>query len=162
MSKPLTIGSHIPTFEGKDAAGHLISSNELLGKPFVLYFYPKDDTPGCTQQACQLRDTKPLFDHLQVMVIGVSPDSEKSHTQFIDKYNLNFLLLSDPEHTIADAFHVWQQKKMYGRTYNGVLRTTFIVDATGIIRWMESPVEVNGHAERVLHALKELNLAVVP
>jgi peroxiredoxin Q/BCP len=125
----------------------------LIGQIYVLYFYPKDDTPGCTAQACQFRDAKILFDEVETKILGVSPDSENSHEKFSQKYQLNFTLLSDPSLEICHLFGVWQEKKIFGKTTMGVVRSTFIVDTQGIIQWMETPVRVEGHAERVLQAI---------
>ncbi len=154
----LSIGSTVPSFEATDGKGQLLSNNQLQGQAYVLYFYPKDDTPGCTTQACHFRDTKPLFDACQVRVIGVSPDSAASHERFSTKYALNYTLLPDPAHHLCELFGVWQEKVVFGKRGMGVVRTTFIIDAQGVIRWLESPVRVEGHADRVLEALQSLSL----
>ncbi|CUI15723.1 bacterioferritin comigratory protein [Candidatus Protochlamydia naegleriophila] len=150
----LSVGSEVPSFEATTANGQALSNKQLLDQVYIFYFYPKDDTPGCTAQACSFRDAKPLFDAGQVRVIGVSPDSAASHARFTSKYGLNYTLLPDPTHHLCELFGVWQEKVVFGKKRMGVVRTTFIVDAQGIIRWIESPVRVEGHAERVLEALQ--------
>lgn len=157
MAEKLNIGEQAPAFEGHDAEGRIISSKSLSGHPYVLYFYPKDDTLGCTTQACSLRDRKVDIDSYQAALIGVSPDNAQSHQKFISKYILNFTLLTDENHKICESFGVWQEKMSYGKKSMGVIRTTFIIDGKGFIRWMESPVKVEGHAERVLEALKKIS-----
>jgi peroxiredoxin Q/BCP len=152
----LKIGQVAPSFATTDSAGHPISSQSLLGQTYVLYFYPKDDTPGCTKQACSLRDSKMDLSQLGVKIIGVSPDNATSHEKFKKKYDLNFTLISDTTHELSQDFGVWQEKKLYGKSYMGVVRTTFIIDDKGVIRWMESPVEVEGHEKRVIEAIRKL------
>jgi len=154
--KSVTIGQPVPAFDAKDNLGNAISTKELLGQTYVLYFYPKDDTPGCTKQACSLRDVKPKFDAIDVKIIGISPDDAASHDKFIQKYNLNFSLIPDSEHQICEKFGVWQEKKMYGKTFMGVVRSTFVIDNEGFVRWIESPVEVEGQEIRLLEALQSL------
>lgn len=154
----LSVGSAVPSFEATDANGQSFSNTQLLGQTYVLYFYPKDNTPGCTAQACSFRDATPSFDSCQVRVIGVSPDSAASHKRFSTKYGLNYTLLPDPTHRMCELFGVWQEKTVFGKKGMGVVRTTFIVDAQGVIRWIESPVRVEGHADRVLEALQSLSL----
>jgi peroxiredoxin Q/BCP len=122
----------------------------------VLYFYPKDDTPGCTTEACAFRDTLSEFESLGVRVIGVSPDSSTSHERFRKKYGLQFPLLSDPEHTLASAYGVWAMKKNYGREYMGIVRSTFLIDAGGRIRNAWRNVRVNGHIDAVRGAAAAL------
>lgn len=156
MTYKLNIGDPAPSFEGMDGEGNKISSKSLQGRPFVLYFYPKDDTPGCTKEACHFRDLKPGFDQHKVELIGVSPDTPDSHQKFAVKYGLNFKLVSDPNHQICKSFDVWQEKESFGKISMGIIRTTFIIDKKGIIRWMERPVQVEGHADRVLEALKTI------
>jgi peroxiredoxin Q/BCP len=159
MDYKINVGDKTPPFNTQDASGHPFSNQSLKGAPYILYFYPKDDTPGCTKEACSLRDAKQDFDSLGVTILGVSPDDASSHDQFKRKYGLNFSLLSDVGHKMCEAFDVRHSKQMYGKSYMGVLRTTFIVDGNGIIRWIERPVQVEGHSERLLEALKELKLA---
>jgi peroxiredoxin Q/BCP len=150
------IGHLIPLFNVQDSRGKVISPDLLLGHPYVLYFYPKNETPGCLQEACDLRDIHIELQQLHACVIGVSPDSNASHNQFIGKYHLNFPLISDPYYELCSLFGVWEEKKVFGQTKWGVTRTTFIVDAKGIIRWIEKPVQIAGHTQRILEALKNL------
>ncbi len=152
----LKIGDTIPFFKLKDDLGRTFTSDESYGRPFVIYFYPKDDTEGCTAEACSFRDSLEQFDDIGVSVVGISPDSIESHQQFKKKYDLNFPLLADTDHSVCDAFDVWKEKSMYGKTYFGVIRSTFVVDSEGIIRWIERPVKVEGHIERVLNAMRDM------
>jgi peroxiredoxin Q/BCP len=152
-SPELAVGSAVPDFELADANGKLVSSRDLTGKPYVLYFYPKDDTPGCTTQACGFRDALSRFARQGVQIIGVSPDSSSSHAKFRDKYGLNFSLLSDPEKELCKAFGVWAKKSNYGREYMGVERSTFFVDESGTIRKAWRRVRVPGHVDSVLNEL---------
>jgi peroxiredoxin Q/BCP len=148
----LDIGEEIPEFTLKDQEGEHVSKEDLLGSPFVVYFYPKDDTPGCTKEACSFRDEMDAFDAHEVLVIGVSPDNEKSHQNFSEKHQLTFPLLADVEGKLAELFGV--QKESNGK--KGVERSTFLFDEEGILVWMEKPVSVDGHTERVLEAVREL------
>lgn len=125
-----------------------------LGKDIVLYFYPKDDTPGCTQEACDFRDNFNRISDIAT-VVGVSPDSIASHKKFIEKHELNFILLSDPEHKVLEAYHAWGEKKMYGKTYQGVLRSTYIISQNGEIKEKWQTVKVKGHVDEVLNKLKK-------
>ena len=125
---------------------------ELKGQKVVLYFYPKDDTPGCTKEACSFRDAWAKFKKRGIKVLGVSPDSEASHKKFETKYNLPFTLLADKDHAIADAYGVWGEKKFMGRTYMGVLRTTFLIDEKGKIKKVFEKVKPEDHANEVLEA----------
>ena len=122
-----------------------VSLSGLRGKRVVLYFYPKDDTPGCTIQACDFRDALPRFDGLDVVVLGVSPDSVASHAKFRAKFDLNFPLLADEDHAVAEAYGVWKEKKMYGRTYMGIERSTFLIDEDGIVAEVWRKVSPKGH-----------------
>jgi thioredoxin-dependent peroxiredoxin len=155
-SKPpapsVEIGSSAPAFTLKDQSGAVISSADLSGKPYVLYFYPKDDTSGCTAEACAFRDSGPKFGDRGVRVIGVSPDSEASHAKFAGKYGLPFTLLSDPEKQLISAYGAWVEKQNYGRTYMGVQRSTFLVGADGKVQKAWRGVKVPGHVEAVLAA----------
>ncbi len=152
MTGSIKIGDTIPDFSIKDYDGIEIESEDLIGSPFVLYFYPKDDTPGCTLQACAFRDNMDIFDNLETTVLGVSADSAESHHNFIKKHNLNFTLLCDENLDLARKFGVIQENGE--RT--GILRSTFVIDAAGIVRWIENPVTVEGHAERVLAAVEKI------
>jgi peroxiredoxin Q/BCP len=152
-----TVGDRAPSFALLDHQGQTLSSNELKGKPYVIYFYPKDDTPGCTTQACGFRDTEAEFDGVGVRIIGVSPDSVASHQRFSSKYGLPFTLLSDPEQALASQYGVWALKKNYGREYMGIVRSTFLVDAKGVIAKVWRAVRVNGHVAEVQAAAAALS-----
>ncbi len=152
----LAEGQRAPAFDLPDAQDNPVSSTALQGKPFVLYFYPKDDTPGCTKEACGFRDSLNRFADKGVRVIGVSPDSAQSHQRFTDKYGLNFTLLSDKEKSLAEAYGVWVKKKNYGREYMGIERSTFLVDAAGVVRRAWRGVRVPGHVDDVLAEAERL------
>jgi len=154
----IKIGDRIPKFSIKDYEGIELDSEDLIGAPVVLYFYPKDDTPGCTSEACSFRDSLDMFDELETIVLGVSPDDAKSHIQFIKKHDLNFTLLCDEKLELATKFGAIQEREKEGMKIPSVLRSTFLIDPQGIVRWMEKPVSVEGHAERVLLAVKQLGL----
>ncbi|NLT51126.1 MAG: thioredoxin-dependent thiol peroxidase [Ignavibacteria bacterium] len=143
-----------PDFTLTDMDGNQISLNQFSGKKVVLYFYPKDMTSGCTQEACDFRDSHPEFNKLNAVVLGVSPDDAKSHKKFSDKYNLPFTLLSDSEKKVVEAYGVWKEKSMYGKKYMGVERTTFLIDENGIIKKIFPKVKVTGHIEELIEALK--------
>lgn len=149
------LGKKVPAFSLPTADG-TVGSADLKGKPFVLYFYPKDDTPGCTTEACGFRDALPAFKKLKATVIGVSKDSVKSHAKFAEKFSLPFPLASDEEGKVLAAFGVWVEKSMYGRKYMGIDRATFVVDAEGVIRAVWRKVSVTGHVEAVQEALQAL------
>ncbi|HEU4581658.1 MAG TPA: thioredoxin-dependent thiol peroxidase [Polyangiaceae bacterium] len=149
-------GDAAPSFTLPDESGAQVSSDELAGSPYVLYFYPKDDTPGCTTEACGFRDALPQFEKLGVRVLGVSPDSSASHQRFRAKYELPFTLLSDADKSLSTAYGAWALKKNYGREYMGVVRSTFLVDARGVIRNVWRGVKVNGHVEKVQAAAAAL------
>jgi len=146
-------GSKAPAFSLPDETGAVVSSTSLAGKPYVIYFYPKDDTPGCTKEACDFRDNLKAFNSAKVRVFGVSPDDPKRHAKFKEKYGLNFSLLSDVDKTLISAYGIWIKKLNYGREYMGVQRSTFIVDKTGKIAKSWNGVRVPGHVEAVLAAL---------
>lgn len=152
MKTKLSVGQEIPDFETTDFEGHPITKEDFLGGPFLIYFYPKDDSPGCTQQACEFRDLMEGFDDLDVMVVGVSRDSVESHIKFMEKHHLNFPLLSDSDGTMSKQFGVLTEEN--GK--ESYARSTFLCDEDGIIQWMESPVTVEGHGERVLKAIGEV------
>jgi len=149
-------GDTAPSFVLLDQGGEQLSSGELAGQPYVLYFYPKDDTPGCTTEACGFREALPAFEQLGVRVIGVSPDSSASHERFRTKYALPFTLLSDADKQLSTAYGAWALKKNYGREYMGVVRSTFLVDSEGVIRNVWRGVKVNGHVEKVQAAAAAL------
>lgn len=144
------VGDKIPDFSIRDYEGIELESEDLIGSPFILYFYPKDDTPGCTKEACAFRDAIDIFDNCDTTVIGVSPDSADSHAKFIKKHNLNFTLLCDEDMALARKFGAVKDQGA------GILRSTFIIDSAGKIRWIERPVDVEGHADRVIKALQSL------
>jgi peroxiredoxin Q/BCP len=147
MLKP---GEAAPDFTLPDQDGKAVRLSDLRGKKVVLYFYPKDDTPGCTTQACAIRDRGEEFDTKGAVVLGVSPDSPASHRKFREKYNLPFTLLADTEHTVAEKYGVWKEKTLYGRKYWGNERTTFVIGRDGRIEQVLERVKPAGHAEDVL------------
>jgi len=145
-------------FELKDQDDKAITLSQFKGKNIVLYFYPKDNTLGCTNEACDFRDRMEFFEALNTVVLGISPDSLKSHIKFSSKYELNFPILTDEEHIISEKLNVWQLKKNYGREYFGIVRTTFIIDSTGVLRKIYKKVRVKNHVENVLEYIKtEIN-----
>jgi peroxiredoxin Q/BCP len=148
-------GTTAPAFKTTDADGETVNLKELKGQKVVLYFYPKDDTPGCTKEACSFRDAWAKFKKRGITVLGVSPDSEASHKKFETKYKLPFTLLADKDHAIADAYGVWGEKKFMGRTYMGVLRTTFLIDEKGKIKKVFEKVKPEDHANEVLEAFAD-------
>lgn len=152
----LGVGDTVPQFEALDQNGQKISNREWASAPYVLYFYPKDDTPGCTTQACGFRDELPAFEELGVKVVGCSPDSPNAHTRFAAKYGLQFTLLADIEKDLSQLFGVWKLKQNYGREYMGVERSTFLIDKNGKIARQWRGVRVAGHVPEVLQAVREL------
>ena len=149
-------GDKAPSFSLPADDGTTVTRDSLVGKNVVLYFYPKDDTSGCTKEACDFRDAFPRFGKLDAVVIGVSPDSLESHRKFRKKYDLPFRLLSDEGHKLADTFGVWKEKSLYGRRYMGIERTTVIIDRKGRIAKVFPKVKVPGHAQEVEKAVREL------
>lgn len=147
-------GDQSPHFEGVDQDGKTVKSDDFKGHKLILYFYPKDNTPGCTAEACDLRDNYELWLSKGYKVVGVSPDSQQSHQKFISKFNLPFPLISDPEKEILKAYGAWGPKKLYGREYEGVLRTTFIIDENGIIEQIFTKVKTKEHTKQILDALE--------
>ena len=152
----LEIGDKAPDFTMPTDGGGKVSLKALKGKPVVLYFYPKDDTSGCTAEACAFRDAMPDFSKLDASVIGVSRDSVKSHEKFKEKYGLSFPLASDEDGKVTEAYGVWVEKSMYGRDYMGIERSTFLIDKSGVIRNVWRKVKVPGHADEVLAAVEAL------
>jgi thioredoxin-dependent peroxiredoxin len=146
-------GQDAPDFELTSDSGKVIRLSQFRGKPVVLYFYPRDDTPGCTAQACGIRDSYDDFEERGAVVLGVSPDEETSHVKFKQKYGLPFTLLADPEHVVAEQYGVWGEKKYMGRTYMGVQRSTFLIDENGRIARIMRRVKPDAHVEQVLAAL---------
>ena len=153
----LTEGSKAPLFKGKDQNGNAVSLADFKGKKVVLYFYPEDDTPTCTMQACNLRDNFGSLIKSGISVLGVSPDEEKKHKKFENKYRLPFLLIADPLHKIIDKYGVWGEKQLYGRRYMGLHRTTFLIDEIGIIRKVFLKPRSKQHTQEILIAWQELN-----
>jgi thioredoxin-dependent peroxiredoxin len=156
VSKGVGEGDRAPGFTLSDQAGAPVSSDDLAGKPYILYFYPKDDTPGCTTEACGFRDSISEFDGIGVRVLGVSPDSVATHQRFVGKYGLPFTLLSDPARELASAYGVWAMKKLYGRESMGIVRSTFLVDGDGVVRKAWRNVRVAGHVPEVQAAAARL------
>lgn len=145
-------GSKAPAFKGKDQNGKVVSLADYKGKKVVLYFYPEDDTPTCTVQACNLRDNFGLLKKNGFIVLGVSPDEEKKHKKFEAKYDLPFTLIADAGHTIIDKYGVWGEKQLYGRTYMGLHRTTFLIDEKGVICKIFGKPKSKQHTEEILNA----------
>ena len=148
-------GTPAPGFELKADDGSTVTLAGLRGRRVVLYFYPKDDTPGCTAQACGIRDQWQDFRGVDAVVLGVSPDDEASHRKFKEKYGLQFTLLADEDHAVAERYGVWGERTMYGKTYMGIKRSTFVIDEDGTVRSAMYGVKPDTHAERVLQALAD-------
>ena len=154
MEAPLVEeGSPAPDFEATTDTGDRVKLSDFRGKSVVLYFYPKDDTPGCTLQACGFRDAIEQFEQRGAVVVGVSPDDEASHVRFKKKYELPFILLADPEHAVAEQYGVWAEKNYAGKKYMGIHRTTFVIDAEGNVVKAMHNVRPDGHPQKVLEAL---------
>jgi peroxiredoxin Q/BCP len=156
MSDWIEEGQEAPDFSLSSDRGETVTLSKLRGKPVVLYFYPKDDTPGCTKEACAFRDRQSELAAHGAVVLGVSPDDETSHGKFRDKFHLNFPLLADPDHKVADAYGAWREKNMYGKKSMGIQRSTFLIDPTGKVRKAWKKVSVDGHDDAVLAALAEV------
>lgn len=150
---PVEEGRPAPDFTLRSDAGEDVSLSDLRGRTVVLYFYPRDDTPGCTTQACGLRDVYGELEERGATVLGVSPDTEASHVKFKEKYGLPFTLLADPEHEVAELYGVWVEKNMYGKKSKGIKRSTFVIDADGNVAKAMPGVKPDGHADKVLAAL---------
>ena len=151
----LEIGTKAPDFTLFDKDGNEVSLSDFSGKKIVLYFYPKDNTPGCTRQACAFAESFEKFKELDAVVIGISKDSVSSHVKFAEKYSLPFVLLSDPEHKVIEAFGAWQEKKNYGKTYFGTVRSTFIIDENGMIEKVMPKVKPDTNAAEILEYLEK-------
>ncbi len=147
-------GDKAPDFSGLNQNGENVSLKDFLGKKIILYFYPKDNTPGCTAESCNLNDNYADLTSKGFEVIGVSPDGIDSHKKFIAKFNLSFTLIADTEHTILEAYDAWGLKKMYGREYMGVLRTTYIIDEKGIITKIINKVKTKDHTDQIYKELE--------
>jgi len=152
----LEIGKRAPAFNLEDDSGKKVSLSSLRGKRVVLFFYPKDDTPGCTQESCDFRDNISKVTSYGAVVVGVSKDTVDSHQKFKQKFSLPFPLLSDPSHTMIEKYGVWKEKKLYGRVYMGIERTTFVIDENGKIAHIFPKVKVNGHVDEVLDVLNAM------
>ena len=146
----LKAGEKAPSFKLQDSEGKVHSLEEYQGKTIVVYFYPKDDTPGCTKEACSFRDDYSAFKEAGVEIIGISPDTIESHQKFSEKYDLPFTLLADPDHKVSEAYEVWGQKKSFGREYEGVFRTTFIIGPESKIKRVFENVKPSDHSQEVL------------
>lgn len=147
------VGDKVPAFKVKDHKGFQLTNEDLKGTPTVIFFYPRDNTPGCTKEVCDFQSHLKKFSALDVLILGVSPDSMESHQEFIKKFHLNYTLLSDPDRKMCHSF---------GATIEGKLeRSTFVIDVDGIIRWIEKPAKVEGHAERVIHAIEKYCPSVI-
>ncbi len=149
-------GQRAPAFSLPTGEGAKIRLSDLKGRPVVLYFYPRDNTPGCTREACAFRDRQAEMKKLGAVVLGVSPDSTESHSKFRAQYGLNFPLLSDADHKVAEKYGAWREKNMYGKKSYGIVRSTFLIGATGKVVKVWKQVKVDGHDEQVLSALAEL------
>lgn len=145
-----------PAFTGKDQDGNTVSLKDFKGKKVVLYFYPEDDTPTCTVQACNLRDNFGMLKKAGLEVLGISPNDEKDHKKFQQKFSLPFSLVADPKHTIIDKYGVWGEKQLYGRKYMGLFRTTFLIDEKGIIKKIFTRPKNKAHTEEILKAWEQV------
>jgi peroxiredoxin Q/BCP len=149
-------GSKAPAFSLKDQNGKTVKLGDFKGRPVVVYFYPKDDTPGCTKEACAFRDRMDEIQSLGAAVLGLSPDDQASHAKFSQKFSLTFPLLSDSDHQVAEKFGAWREKNMYGKVSMGVQRSTFLINGEGKIMKVWKRVQVDGHDQQVVEALKSL------
>jgi peroxiredoxin Q/BCP len=152
----ITVGKAAPAFSLVADDGSTVALKDLKGSPVVLYFYPADDTPTCTKEACEFRDSFPQFRKSKAVILGVSPDTVASHVKFKKKYKLPFTLLADDGHAVADKYGVWGKKKLFGVSYMGVIRTTFLIDAGGIVRHVFTVKRLAGHIDEVEAAIKAL------
>lgn len=156
MADWIEVGENAPAFTLTADDGSKVKLADLKGSPVVLYFYPRDNTPGCTREACAFRDRKAELQKLGAKVIGISTDDIASHVKFRDKFSLNFPLLSDPDHKVAEKYGAWREKNMYGKKTMGIARSTFLIGPDGKVKKVWKAVKVDGHDEQVLAALKEL------
>ncbi|MGD9633096.1 MAG: thioredoxin-dependent thiol peroxidase [Pirellulales bacterium] len=156
MADWIEAGQKAPAFTLTADDGAKVRLSDLKGQRVVVYFYPRDDTPGCTREACAFRDQHAALKKLGVKILGISTDSIESHGKFRDKYQLNFPLLADPDHTVAEKYGAWREKNMYGKKSMGIQRSTFLIDADGKVAKVWKAVKVDGHDEQVIAAIKEL------
>ncbi|HZS45144.1 MAG TPA: thioredoxin-dependent thiol peroxidase [Blastocatellia bacterium] len=152
-TKGLSVGDKAPTFSLKNSEGKTVKLSDFKGQKVVVYFYPKDDTPGCTKEACGFRDDISQFNKKGIEVVGISPDDTASHQKFATKYDLPFTLLADPSHEVAEKYGVWAEKNMYGKKYWGIKRTTFVVDEDGRIQEIFGKVNTDTHSKDVLNTI---------
>ncbi|QDS93180.1 Putative peroxiredoxin bcp [Roseimaritima multifibrata] len=157
MAEWLEAGDKAVPFRLKTYGGDTVKLSDFKGQTVVLYFYPRDDTPGCTKEACAFRDRSGELQDLGVVLLGISPDTVESHERFRDKYELNFPLLADPDHAISEAYGAWREKNMYGKKSMGIQRSTFIIDGKGKIAKTWKRVQVAGHDAKVIEAVKQLS-----
>jgi len=153
----IDVGKKAPWFTLNDQHGNTHTLSDYAGQPVILYFYPKDDTPGCTKESCDFRDNLPKFKKSKAAVFGVSILDEKSKKKFADKFDLNFPLLADADHAVAEKYGVWQEKSLYGRKFMGIVRTTYLIGADGKVAKRWDNVKVDGHADDVLAAVRDLS-----
>lgn len=151
----LEVGTKAPKFSLPDKYGNVVNLSDFMGKKVVLYFYPKDNTPGCTRQACAFAQNNAEFEAKNTVVIGISKDSAASHLKFAEKYELPFVLLSDPEHQVIEAYGVWQEKKLYGKVSMGVVRSTFVINEEGVIEKVMPKVKPDTNAAEILEYLNK-------
>ena len=156
MSDWIEAGQKAPAFSLKATDGSTVKLSDLKGQPVVLYFYPKDDTPGCTKEACAFRDRQKDLEKLGAKVLGVSPDDIDSHQKFTDKFKLNFPLLADTNHKVAEKYGAWREKNRYGKKFMGIQRSTFVIDADGRVTKVWKAVRVDGHDDKVLEELRKV------
>lgn len=156
MKYKINVGDRIPRFKALDTLGREFTDEDIIGDPVVLYFYPRDETPGCTKQACSFRDYLHEMENLHALVFGISPDSIESHKKFMAKHHLNYTLFSDHNLDLARKFDVLHEKEVDGKKIPYYERTTFVIDEGGIIEWIERPVNIEGHVQRVIEAIKKI------
>ncbi len=157
MTDWIEAGSKAPAFTLKATDGSTVKLSDLKGQPVVLYFYPKDDTPGCTKEACAFRDRKDELTQLGAVVLGISPDTVESHVKFSEKFDLNFPLLADKDHKVAEKYGAWREKNRYGKVSMGIQRSTFVIDAEGKVAKTWKAVKVDGHDAKVLEIVRGLS-----
>ena len=151
----LDVGDKAPAFSLEDQSGKTVKLSDFKGRKVVVYFYPKDDTPGCTREACAFRDEHSALQKAGAVVLGISPDSGPSHAKFAGKYKISFPLLADTDHSVSEKFGAWGEKTLYGRKFMGIIRSTFLVDEAGKVARVWPKVKVDGHVDQVLEAVRE-------